>query len=345
MKSGAKMKEIHKNISGSSFSVILATETSWNDSVRSEEVFGSDFNVFRDDRNLQESQKKSGGGVLIALKANFNSELITTAKCIEFEHVWVKSHIAGEILVFAAVYFPPHNARKASYEKFFQIGENILSELPAEIKIHIYGDFNQRNADFIQDSENEQILLPVVGENETLQFIFDKIASLGLNQINHIKNEHNCYLDFLLTNIHEDFCVSESLSPLWKNEASHTAIEYSLFVHDAVRPIDCEFEEVFDYHKGNYDNIRRKLSCINWQTLLKNEGNVATSVDIFYKILFKIIHDEVPLIRKRRFGNSKYPIWYNRDLKNLKNRKQKAHKIFKNQNCHENLVKYLEACD
>lgn len=100
----------------------------------------------------------------------------------EFEHVWVKSQIAGETHVFASVYFPP--------------------------------DY----------------------------------AILGLNEINHIENQQNCYLDFLLTNIYEDFRVSESLNPLWKNEAYHTAIEYSLFIHEHQRPNDCEYEKIGRAH-------------------------------------------------------------------------------------------------
>lgn len=181
----------------------------------------------------------------------------------------------------------------------------------------------------IQDSENECILLPVVGDNETLQFIFDKTANLGLNQINHVKSQQNCYLDFLFTNIYEDFCVSESLNPLWKNEAFHTAIELSIFIHGHQNPNDFEYEEVFEYQKANYVNIKRRLDNINWQSTLRNEGNVENAVNLFYNIIFKIIHDEVPKKKKRRNVNFKYPVWYNKQIKNLKNRKQKAHKIYK----------------
>lgn len=87
----------------------------------------------------------------------------------------------------------------------------------------------------------------VVGDNKTLQLIFDKTANLCLNQINHVKNQQNCYLYFLFTNIYEDFCVSESLNPLWKNEAFHTAIELSIFIHGHQNPNDFEYEEVFEY--------------------------------------------------------------------------------------------------
>ncbi|XP_055639256.1 uncharacterized protein LOC129777174 [Toxorhynchites rutilus septentrionalis] len=214
MKSPLKMKEIQINVLNSSFSIIMATETSWDDSVRSEEVFGNRFNVFRDDRNLHKSHKKSGGGVLIAINSLINSEHIPTTEFDEFEQVWVIALIAGEIHIFASVYFLPDRAQLSCYEKFFEVAENILSSFAPESKIHINGDFNQRNADFITDSENEFILLPVVGDNKTLQFIFDKIAGLGLNQINNVQNRQKCFLDFLLTNMTEDFCVTESLTPL-----------------------------------------------------------------------------------------------------------------------------------
>lgn len=281
MKSSTKIKEIQNQILGCSYPIILGTETSWNESVRSEEVFGNCYNVFRDDRNLQTSEKKSGGGVLIAVSTEMNSELITTKKHKEFEHVWAKVFIGCETHVFSSVYFAPNNARKESYDKFLQIADDIMSKFPPECKFHIYGDFNQRNVDFIPDDENEAILLPVIGENETLQYMFDKIASLGLNQINDVKNQQNCYLDLLFTNIHEDFCVTESLCPLWKNEAYHTAVEYSLFVQENNRPDEYEYEEEFQYHSANYNTIKHKINAIDWQSILKNEENVENSVDVF----------------------------------------------------------------
>lgn len=276
--------------------------------MNSEEVFGNNYNVFRNDRDCQTSEKKSGGGVLIAVSTLFSAEIIETTKFKEFEHVWVKAHIAGETHVFVSVYFPPKNARKIVYEKFYNIVEHVIGGFPPETKVHIYGDFNQRDIDFFPDVDNESILLPIFGENEALQFICDTSASLGLNHINHVKNQQNCYLDLLMTNTDEDFCVVESLTPLWENELFHTAIEFSLFVHGNNRPKDCDFEEVHDYRSANYDNIRQKINQVSWQNVLRNEENVESAVKMFYKILNEIIHDDIPLIKRRRNHNSKYPI-------------------------------------
>lgn len=348
MTSFSKMTEIRLNLLSAPFLIILATETGWNECIRSEEVFGNNFNVFRDDRNSQLSQKKSGGGVLVAISSKFNSDIIPTLKHKDFEHVWTKSIINGETHVFASVYFPP-NTHKNTYDSFFKIANEIISQLDPEVKVHIYGDFNQREADFISDIENESILLPVVGDNSTLQSIFDEIAGLGLHQINNVKNQQLCYLDFLLTNTSEDFCVTASSTPLWKNEAFHTAIEYSLFVHENTRPIAGEFEVVYEYNKANYNNIRDRLRSVDWQHALRSDGDIDACVDLFYFILSDIIRDEVPSKRKRANIYFKDPPWYHEGIKNLINKKQRAHKSYKTctdeKKLDRKMTKYIEISD
>ena len=155
-------------------------------------------------------------------------------------------------------------------------------------------------------------------------------------------NKTVIYLDLLFTNIHEDFCVTESLCPLWKNEAYHTTIEYSLFVQENNRPDEYEYEEEFQYHSANYNTIKHRINAIDWQSILKNEENVENSMDV-YKLLFRIVSDEVPLKKIRRFDNTKTPVWFN--SQNLKIRKQKAHKKYRKNSNNENLTNYLQICD
>ena len=345
MKSPAKMKEIYQNLISSSFKVILGTETSWNESVKNEEVFGNLFNVYRHDRNLSFSNKKSGGGVLVAINSDYASEEIETSKHIEFENIWTKATILGEVHIFSSVYFPPEHANRHSYELFFETVENIMSNMNPEVKLHIYGDFNQRNADFIIDTDNEAILLPIVGENETLQFIFDKTSQLGLHQINSVKNRQNSYLDLLFTNCTEDFSVNASLSPLWKNEAFHTAIEYSIFKHNNSLPTDLEYEEVPEYNKTDFDEVKRRLCTIEWQNVFSTEGNVDYEAEKFHFFLKNLVQETVPVRKKRRSNNSKWPVWFTPQLRNLKNKKQKAHKIYKKESNSINLQKYLAICE
>lgn len=197
MKSASKIDHIQQTVSGCIYTSILGTETSWDSSVNSEEIFSNSFDVFRNDRDLTSSGKKSGGGVLVAIRVGHDAEKIDSKLFVEFEHVWAKAKIANETHIYASVYFPPLSPI-SSYEAFFKNAEQIISSLEPEIKIHLYGDFNLGTVDFMVDDENESILIPIVGESEKLQIIFDNMNSLGLNQINHVKNNNNRFLDFFL---------------------------------------------------------------------------------------------------------------------------------------------------
>lgn len=341
MRSEYKINELHNNISGCCYSIILGTETNWNDEVKSELVFNNRYSVFRSDRDLLLSNKKSGGGVLIAIEIQYDSDLIETKKYKEFEDVWVKVTLNKESHIFASVYFPPEFAKKESYELFLNTAESVIKKMKPETKIHIYGDFNQNNVDFIADEDNESLLLPIVGENETLQYIFDKTSQLGLYQVNHIKNDQNCFLDLLFTNCTEDFCVDKAVSPLWKNEKFHTAIEYSLFIFlKRSHSKDYDFEYVYDFRKCNYEAIEHRLSNINWQSLLKDDQDINKAVDAFYYLVYNLFDEFVPKTKKRISTSNKYPVWFTQHIKNLKNKKQKCHKMYKKHKTPEYLNKY-----
>lgn len=255
--------------------------------------------MFRRDRDLLSSDKKSGGGVLVAVGIQHDSELIATQKHAEFEDVWVKVLLKGEVHIFVSVYIPPHFARKQSYEKFLNTVEQVINEFDTNLKIHIYGDFNQHDADFIVNDENESLLLPVVGENETLQLIFDRISQLGLHQVNSLRNDQNCFLDFLFTNCTEDFSVDKAEHLLWKNEKFHTAIEYSLVIDTKrSRPTDYELEYTYDFTKANFEQINSKLNDIDWQSLLKDETDINKAVDNFLSSLYGVMDKTIPKLKR-----------------------------------------------
>ena len=90
MKSPGKMKEISLNLLSHSFDVILGTETNWDESVHPEEIFGNNYFVFQGNRNLSLCQKKSGGGVLIAIDSNLHPKEIEIENHFQFEQVWAK---------------------------------------------------------------------------------------------------------------------------------------------------------------------------------------------------------------------------------------------------------------
>lgn len=146
--------------------------------------------------------------------------------------------------------------------------------------------------------------------------------------LNHIKNQNSCYLDLLLTTMTDDFCVSESPSSLWKNEVFHTAIEYSIMILEKTAMVDNNLSDpYFDFSKADYGAIKNKLNSIDWQLVIRSH-DTEHAVDVFYQIIYSILEQTVPMKQKKK-ANAKTPIWYNRQIINLRNRKQKAHKAYK----------------
>ena len=90
-------------------------------------------------------------------------------------------------------------------------------------------------------------------------------------------------------------------------------------------PITYEFEETFDFNNANYSLITNRLQSINWESILDN-CDINHAVNTFYDTLNDIIHQTIPKKRSRRMHYSKNPPWFSKELINLKNKKQKAHK-------------------
>lgn len=226
LESDRKIKQVRENLTGSPYAIVMFTETSWNNRIISNKLFRNRFSVYRCDRDM--SIKQKGGGVLIAVNNKFRSvQLASNRTDIGYEQVWTKVTLGnGQMHVFAVVYFWPGSKRE-QYERFFRCVQLIMNDLSADGKVHIYGDFNQKNAMFKQSSTNECLLIPEWSVTDsTVSLISDWMQRLGLHQVNRVTNGRGRFLDLLLTNCTERIFVREAPNPLHKNEIDHTAVEY-----------------------------------------------------------------------------------------------------------------------
>jgi hypothetical protein len=66
-----------------SFDVLAFTESKLCDGVNSSEIFPSEYFIFRRDRNKKNSNKDSGGGVLIAIKDSLECEEVKSPENLE----------------------------------------------------------------------------------------------------------------------------------------------------------------------------------------------------------------------------------------------------------------------
>jgi exonuclease III len=66
-----KLQHFYQNVLNSNYDVICLTETNLISGIFDGEIIDSRYNIFRRDRDIANSTKESGGGVLIAVKKKF----------------------------------------------------------------------------------------------------------------------------------------------------------------------------------------------------------------------------------------------------------------------------------
>lgn len=86
----------------SNLDLVALTETWLCSTLKSEELFTNDFNVYRKDRSSLTSEKSIGGGALLAINKKFNSTLLDSDDSIE--QLWIKVCFKKTILYICCLY-------------------------------------------------------------------------------------------------------------------------------------------------------------------------------------------------------------------------------------------------
>ncbi|KAL1403171.1 hypothetical protein pipiens_000921, partial [Culex pipiens pipiens] len=85
------------------YPVVCLTETWWHSKTDAAEAFGSDYIVYRKDRNAKNSPrnpdgepKKRGGGVAIAVSKSLKSKILRVRGSAGLEQVWIQMSLGAE---------------------------------------------------------------------------------------------------------------------------------------------------------------------------------------------------------------------------------------------------------
>lgn len=135
---------IRSNFSAADFEIIALTETWLKSDFSSSEIFDDSFEVFRSDRDLSLTGKKSGGGCLIAIKNNISALRMTDwEKEIPFENVWmaINQKKSNEKLYINVVYIAPKTSH-ATYALYFDHISNLICNVKPNSEFLFLGDFN-----------------------------------------------------------------------------------------------------------------------------------------------------------------------------------------------------------
>lgn len=134
-----KTNNFYKSLSLYNFDIILLTETWLSSDIANSELFDDRYSVYRKDRDSFTSDKKKGGGVLVAVHKRAASRILLH-EFDDLEHIIVKVNEGSLSLLISVVYFPP-GSDLASYERFGEDIENLMDKYDA-LDVLCCGDFN-----------------------------------------------------------------------------------------------------------------------------------------------------------------------------------------------------------
>lgn len=119
------------------YDIIVLSETWLNENFLDSEICHSGYMVYRYDRNSKTSKLDRGGGVLIAVRSNLKSHLITNPD-VSIEQLFV--NVSDLKLTVGAVYIPPQSPEQL-YGKLSKSFVSIRNQFPDSELIFV-GDFN-----------------------------------------------------------------------------------------------------------------------------------------------------------------------------------------------------------
>jgi Reverse transcriptase (RNA-dependent DNA polymerase) len=320
-----KTNDIYRTVMTHEYDIVVLLETNLNDSFYNGEIFDDRYIVFRRDRNENTSAKKDGGGVLIAVMKKLNVCEVDVLHNECLEHVWLKIAFSKKNLYLCAIYLAP-DVDIACYKMHVEDVKFVSDLIDINDDLIVCGDYNLSEVQWNLDSETDAMIPTNIAKDKSV-ILLENLSFCNLDQINSISNERGKFLDLVFSNITDNkINVKICEDPLVKLDRHHLAYE---FIYDAMdydfSPIECS-KKIFDFSKADNREIVRELLECDWNASLdKTDINAASQS--FSNILNKILDKNVP-VRFMKKSELNKP-WFNRSLKNLKNKRDRAAKIFR----------------
>ncbi len=320
-RSKTKTSQLFLTTMENDYDAIVLVETNFDLSIRDAEIFDDRYLVYRCDRVYgQNSIKSSGGGIVIAVKKQFPSKLLITAnKC---EELWIKISLDDVDLILCGVYLP-HSAPDDFCRCHIESVENISVNLRANDLVLICGDYNLSNLLWVR-REGDLCSSNVNSLRETL--IVDGMSTCDLGQINNFPNQYGVFLDLVYSNSPDLVNITLTDEPLLKLDRHHPAFILTCEVQNLKYTAPSNRIDRFDFKRAKIDRIVEHLGQILWPSLFL-DNDIETCVSLFYEVIDECFNLYVPKITSRG-SDSKYP-WVDRELRNLSNKKNKAHACLK----------------
>lgn len=346
-----KLDTLYMNVLSMNYDIIIFSETWFYEGIGDNECIDPRYTVFRGDRDRHGSQKKDGGGVLIAVRRELGATefrarpraaggrarrpalaaplgtdaAAALASCAtassassQIEHVMIEFPAdKGMRYVISAVYIPS-NSPAELYEYHFNVLYNTLN--CSSIKhFWLTGDYNLPELRWdIKGTLCTPIITPQM--STASKYLTDFMSIFNCSQLNSNENVCGNILDLFLTDSNDCSCTVSPI-PLSKVDIYHPPLFATISLQTSYIKHKPQLKFCFYPPATDYSSINSEFKQVNW-TVLFGELPAESAVDVFYDKLNWIIKKYVPMKNKKY--NTNFPNWFSPALIHIFKNKNKA---------------------
>ena len=266
------------------------------------------------------SQKKRGGGVLIAISSKLKSVRVNLCNDV-IEQTFIEVKAGKKSFVIGGVYIPPHSPCEM-YEQHAQAVMDVKERYPGSSLV-VFGDFNLPDAKWVYNDDGFYV---ECHEDYPACSLAESYTYMDMFQMNTIPNNRLVYLDLLFSNV-SNISVLPAVDLIFPNSVHHIAYTFNIPVNNSTLSSE---EYFFDFRNANYIAINECLASVDW-----NECFGGVDVCVAAERLHSIIGECLTMFVPRKLiKGSPFPRWFSPTLKDLVCMKKMAHKRYMSTKAH-----------
>lgn len=304
------------------------------------ELFTSDFNVFRDD-GLIKDDNSSGRGVLLAIHNRYDSALFKTSPTADFEFICVVVTLSKRKLYILCCYIRPSQPTQG-YQLAVEAIDSVCDSVSPSDDVIILGDFNLPYLQWDQSEDESHFVATNPTSDKEILFT-DCLSDSGLFQMSCITNNLGRQLDLIFSSDPTNCVVTASSHLLSTLDRFHPPLFLTFSYDNGNKILHSEKSYCFNFRKADFVKLNYLLSNVNFNPIL--DCNPQLSIDnalgLFYDAIFACFVQSVPYtLQKNSFSS---PPWYSKELRSLRNKRNKLWQAYLKSRSDSDFSNYLQA--
>ena len=224
---------------------------------------------------------------------------------------------------------------------------NTIGLLHDDDRLIVLGDFNLPSVSWMSDEENSGCFLPNSGNDSSIDFL-NNMTTICPYQINAVSNQMNRFLDLVFVDDNSCYDLKRTF-PIVTEDPYHPALEIIVETdylpnNNSLKTCKTIVSKVYAFNKANVIELNRLIMNTDWDliipTIACNEKHLEEAIRSFYSTLYHYFDLTVPKIRPK---SDHGPLWYNNNLKRLRNIKSNSYKKYKRSGRSVDYFKYIAA--